>query len=177
MARPVELPPTRIDQALEPRELPPFRFDDAAEPIAHVAEVEGLVGGVDHFGDVAPVSFAVEHGLVDDQVFGTEDVDAVFAEIHAAAAVHQTQVQRVVGEEGIDRGAFPEDARLAVALDKGVDRGLVEIDPERVRDPGFEHRVFVGAVENLRCQEPGEAREGGLPGAPRGTDALWPCDA
>ena len=97
--------------------------------------VERLVAGEEDAGDLVPVFLAVEHRLVRDQIFGGEDVDRIAVEIHAPAAFERALVQRIVGEEQIDRGLLPEHSHLLVARD-----ALQELRVVRRRTQRAEHR-------------------------------------
>ena len=79
-----------------------------------VGGVEAVDGG-EHLLDVEPVLRAVEHRLAHDEVLRSEDRDRVGAERHRTAVLAHRLVERVVGEEQVDRRASPPAADLSLA--------------------------------------------------------------
>ena len=129
-------PPSKAEEPLDPLVV---GTEVSSEDPDHVVDVEG--SGRDHVLQVGPVAGPVEEGLEDRQVEAGQERDADAAEVLLTGSRRGLLVEVGGVEEQVDRGGVPEQADLAVALD----RRPVPIDEGNV---GWQR------VEHLRCAWP-----------------------
>ena len=107
--------------------------DDAFELVDRVGGVEAVDGG-EHLLDVEPVLRAVEHRFAHHEMLRSEDRDRVGTERHRLRARAHRLVERVVGEEQVDRRAAPTATDLSLALgQRSGQRGGVDTEGARAR--------------------------------------------
>ena len=90
-----------------------LRADEVVEPPAVLLPLEAIHRH-QYLLDVDPVLRAIEHRLADDEVLRRQDRDPVVAEGDAVVASRIPSVERVVGEEHVDRGPPPSAPDLTV---------------------------------------------------------------
>ena len=148
-------------KAGDPRVVGAEQVDEPADRGVQISRT-----GVDDGLDVGPVLGAVEEGLEHDQLGRAEDRDVMPAKGTRSTWICGGVVERVRGEEQVDRGVVPEEPHLAVPPDPldvvGVPRRPRRAAPRTPRRPDRARRTRSrrcrGSPAAPRCGRPARAR-------------------